>query len=476
MATAFVTGANGFIGRHLIELLLSRGDRVIGLVRTTSDTSPLGPLFDEHGDRLRLVVGDLRDPASLEGGLDGVDYVFHLGGVLLGTRESEFRDAIVNGTSNLLDAAQALTDCNPKRFVYTSSLAAAGPSPDGEPLNEQAECRPVSWYGTAKRDAEELVRARDDRLPITIVRPVAVYGEGELELARGTFPIVRAGFQPRVGVKQSRASFVYVGDLVRGMVAAAESPEARGRTYFLSDSKPYTTREIGAGIADAMRQKVRIPLITPVLALQAGAVVSEWLHQFTRERPMTTRDKVRELRHKTWMGSPAAAKRDFDWETEMPLGEGLARQVTDWDAKRKREREMPGLPRGDRAIMTYTLAVLVGIVLESLARLGRWYEFTPHWLIFVVIFIVIGGIMGTVSFLTVRWPTWAQFAAGAAVGIGAELLNVWLLHAWTFNPDSLGAIPGDVVRAIVVGLPAGLMPVGVNAIVRALYRRRLRLG
>ena len=71
---------------------------------------------------------------------------------------------------------------------------------------------------------------------------------------------------------------------------------------------------------------------------------------------------------------------------------------------------------------------------------------------------------------------WAQFAAGAAVGIGTELLNVWVLHAWTFNPESLGAIPGDVVRAIVVGLPAGLMPVGVNAVVRALYRRRLRLG
>jgi hypothetical protein len=187
---------------------------------------------------------------------------------------------------------------------------------------------------------------------------------------------------------------------------------------------------------------------------------------------MTTRDKVREHQYKTWLASPAAAKEDLGWETTVPLVVGPQRQIADWEAKRRRDRAMPSLPRSDRAVITYTLALLVGILLESLALFGRLYEFSPPWLIFVVI----GGLMGAVSFFTVSWPGWAQFVAGAAVGVGAELLNVWVPHAWTFNPRSFGAIPNELVRAIVLGLPAGLMPLGVNAIVRGLYRRRLRLG
>jgi nucleoside-diphosphate-sugar epimerase len=471
-----VTGANGFIGRHLIKLLLERGYEVRGLVRTTSDTSSLAPLFDQHGDRLHLVIGDVRQPSTLAGKFDGVEYVFHLAAVLLGLTNSEFRDTIVTGTQNVMEAARA-DATGLKRFVYVSSLAAAGPSPaDGAPLTEAAECKPVSWYGTAKRDTEQWLRAHCGDVPVTIVRPVSVYGEGEQDLSRGTFPLVKLGFQPRVGFSQSRASFVYVGDLVRGMVAAAESERAAGHTYFLADPTPVTTADLGEAIADAVGQKVRIPLPTPVVALQAGALFSEWSHQFTRARPMTTLDKVRELRQTRWVASPAAAKSDFGWETEVALKPGLKREVDDVAAVARGQSEMTGLPTRDRAVMTYTLAVLVGVVLESLAKLGNWYAFSPQWLIFVVIFVVIGGLMGTVAFLTVRWPAWAQFLAGAAVGVGAELLNVWVLHAWTFNPSSLGLIKSGEVRAIVVGLPAGLMPVGVNMLIRVLYRRRLRLG
>jgi hypothetical protein len=229
-------------------------------------------------------------------------------------------------------------------------------------------------------------------------------------------------------------------------------------------------------VADALDQKVRIPLPTPVPVLQAGALVSEWSHQFTRARPLTTLDKVRELKQGRWVASPAAAKRDFGWETETDLHRGISAEVKDFYATAQRDSEMPGLPFRDRAVMTYTLAVLVGIVLESLARIGQWYAFSPQWLIFIVIFLVIGGLMGTVTLVTVRLPAWAQFLCGAAVGVGAELLNVWVLHAWTFNPSGIGIISSGVLRAIVVGLPAGLLPVGVTAIVRALYRRRLRLG
>src|SRR5882757_9393883 len=157
MSSCLVTGANGFIGRHLVGLLLERGDDVVGLIRPTSDTSSLVPLFERHGSRLRLILGDLREPATLAEGVEGVDHVFHLAAVLLGTTEAEFRDTIVQGTANLLAAIESRSsDATLKRFLYVSSLAAVGPSPPDQSLTEEAPCRPVSWYGAAKRDAEAL--------------------------------------------------------------------------------------------------------------------------------------------------------------------------------------------------------------------------------------------------------------------------------------------------------------------------------
>jgi nucleoside-diphosphate-sugar epimerase len=476
MATHFVSGANGFIGRHLVEYLLKRGDSVVGLTRTTSDTAPLAPLFDAHGDRLRLVIGDLRDPETLPRGLEDADYVYHLGAVLLGTREADFRDSIVTGTQNLLRAVQRTRGPALKRFLYTSSLAAVGPWANGTPMTEDTECDPVSWYGAAKRDAEEIVRTHAGDVPVTIVRPVAVYGEGEQEFSRGTFPLVRAGMQPRIGLRTTSTSFVYVGDLVRGMVAAAESPSAVGKTYFLSEPEPRTTQQLGAGIANAMNQRIRVPMVTPPIALSGAALVQEWLHPFTRTRPLLTRDKVRELRRRGWVTSPAAAEHDFQWRATTTVDRGIARQVEDWNTRRRQTASLAKLPRRDQAIQTFTLAVIIGMLMEGLAWLGEWYRFNPSWLIFVVIFAVIGGLMGTVSLLTSRRPVWVQFSAGAAVGVGAELLNSAVLHVWTFNPGSFGIVEGDLLRALVFGLPAGLMPVALNAIVRSLYRRRLRLG
>ncbi len=476
MPTAYVTGANGFIASHLIPHLLERGTRVVGLVRRTSDVSSLAPLFPRYGDRLRLVVGDLRDRPSLGPGLEGVDYVYHLGAVLMGTAEEEFRATNVEGTRNLLEAVRERCP-RLQRFLYTSSLAAAGPSPDGRPVDERAEPRPVSWYGRSKRDAEAIVRAAGaGGLPVTIVRPVAVYGEREQDLSRGTFPAVKLGLAPRIGFGRKYLSMIYVEDLVEGMIAAAESSGSVGGTYFLSDPHPYETAELVGAMADAMGKRVRIPLATPALALQAAAVGAEWVHEFTRGRPLLTRDKVREVTQRAWVCTPAAAEQDFGWRARTPLEDGIAREVRYWDESQRRTWQEPDLPARERAIQTYSLAVAFGIFVEGLARLGDWYTFHPRWLIAVIVLGVFGAIMGTITFVLARRSLLLQFLAGAVVGIGAELANAFWLNAWTFNPASLGRIPGPWLRALVLGLPAGVLPIVVNTIVRSLYLRRERIG
>ena len=335
MARIFVTGANGFIGSHVIEYLLQRGNEVIGIIRTSSDVRSLSALLESYGDRLHLVVGDLRDRGTLESALDDVEFVYHLGAVLMATSEEEFRDTNVTGTRNLLEAVANRRSAGFQRFLFVSAQAAAGPSPDGRSIDESLPPRPVSSYGKSKTDAEAIVNQFSDRVPVTIVRPVAVYGEREQDISGGTFPMVKAGLAPKLGFVSKTASLVYVGDVVKGMIAAAESPRSLGKTYFLSDPNPYPQHEVVRAIADAMGKRLRIPVIVPHLLLVIVAVVAEWTHQFTRRRPMLTRDKVRELRQRWWAATPAAAAHDLGWSSQVSLRTGMARAVADWDRRRR---------------------------------------------------------------------------------------------------------------------------------------------
>lgn len=477
MARVFITGVNGFIGAHLAEALLARGDEVTGLVRATSDTRALASLFERHGDRFRLVIGDLRRPETLGPGLAGAEFVFHLAAVLLAPAEQDFVDANVVGTRNLFAAVRRHGGPGVRRVVFTSSMAAAGPSPDGHPLAESEPVRPVSWYGRSKADAEAVAREfMAQGLPITVVRPVSVYGERERDFSGAMFPPVSMGVRPMVGLARKTLSMVYVGDLVAGLIAAAESPAAEGRTYFLGDPEPYLDTHVARTAADALGTGVRIPVLIPHAVLGIGALLSEVAMRFTRERPAVTRDKVREVRQRWWAASPAAAQADFGWRAQVPLIEGMRRAAAEWRA-REAAAHPANEPLPDRAIKAYLLAIGFGVVVEGVAKIGNWYEFHPQALVFVIIFAIFGGVMGSVALFGSRLPAVVQFIMGAAVGTGAELLNYFFLHRWTFSEAFLARLPSNPwLLALSLGLPAGLMPILVNAIARSLHQRRLRLG
>jgi hypothetical protein len=200
------------------------------------------------------------------------------------------------------------------------------------------------------------------------------------------------------------------------------------------------------------------------------------VHHLARGRPVLTRDKYRELKQRSWLCTPAAAERDFGWKARTPLADGMARSVEDWKERGRQIKDGAARERRARAVQTYTLAILAGVIVESVALIGDWYKFDPWWLIFVVIFGIFGGVMGSIAYFGVRWPWWALVAAGLFVAIGLELLNAEVLHLWEFNPDGFGRLPGPWLRSIVLGLPGGVMPPILVLIVRKLYQRRLRLG
>lgn len=488
MARVFVTGANGFIGSHLVAALLERGHEVTALVRATSDIRSLADLFPRYGTRFRLVVGDVRRPEAFESALERVEYVYHLAAVLAGTTRAEFFGSNVEGTRRLLEVVRRQRTDAFRRFFFTSSLAAAGPSADGKPIDESAPPRPVSWYGESKRDAEDVVNGFGaEGLPVTIARPSGVFGEGERLLAEGTFHLVKLGLRPKAGFASRRVSFVYIGDLVPGIIAAAESPATVGKTYFFSNPSPYGEREVMTAIADGLGTSIRLPVITPVFVLGLAAVAAEWTHVFTRGLPLPTRDKVRELHHRWWACSPDAAKRDFGWAAGVPLAEGMKRAARDW--AERRERDNAGHePLRDRLRKVITITAGLGIVeatldvcaggmrWDGLARLLGIPGGIPWWGTYLLVTFLAVVFIGSASLLTLRRGVVLRFLAGAAVGIGLELVNQLWLGFWQWSPETFGRLSAPWVISLVLGLGAGFGPLITNAIVQATYDKRLRIG
>ena len=311
----FLTGATGFLGSHLAEALLRQGHEVTCLVRRTSSLKWL------DAESLKLVYASLEqepDETLLEA-LAPADHVIHAAGAIMGLCREDYFRVNAGGTRNLLEAL-VRSGARPRRFVLVSSTAAAGPGRGHEPVTEDF-CHPVSWYGESKLEAEKTCRAFGDRVPIAIVRPPPVYGPRDT----GCLDMFRA---LRYGLivtfwKPTTANFVFVEDLVRGILLAARSDRAEGETFNLADSENLDVSEAMRRIASVLGKRtfhVRIPL---TLAYGA-ALASEVRRRLTRRPDIFNWMKMADLAQTNWAVDIGKARRLLGYEPQISIEQGGA--------------------------------------------------------------------------------------------------------------------------------------------------------
>ncbi|GIV84551.1 MAG: dihydroflavonol 4-reductase [Candidatus Roseilinea sp.] len=313
---ALVTGATGFIGANLVEMLTERGWTVRALRRPASSLKALAGL------RYESAIGDVTEPSSLGAAMAGVDVVFHVAAVADYWRSDvgSMMRVNVDGTRHVLQAA---LDAGARRVVFTSSCAALGRPPFGQMLDERAQfnLQPHEFpYGYSKHLAEQVCREFIARgLDVVIVNPAVVFGPRDVNVISSSL-IVEAARRTLPFVPPGGVSVVDVADVCAGHIAAAERG-ATGERYILTGEN-LTYRQLFSIVADVVGRP-RPRLVLPPVVFRAAARLVDLLHRRLGRKLPVSSEQVRFAVETFWF-DPSKARRELGLATR-PVAETVAR-------------------------------------------------------------------------------------------------------------------------------------------------------
>ena len=300
-----ITGASGFIGRHLVRALADAGWRVRVLLR--SDPAAI----DEwHGLQPEVVAGSLGDEAALDRLVAGADAVIHLAGAIKAAHRAHFFAVNADGAGAVARAARRIAPA--AHFLHISSLAAREPQ--------------LSDYAASKRAGEDAARA-GFAAPVTVLRPPAVYGPGDHETLV-FFQLARQKVVPLLGPSDARAAMIHVGDLCALIVAlAADRP--RDAVLTAADGRPagYAWKEVLGAAAHAVGNRGARFIGAPLTLLRTVAMAGD-VGRLLGAANMLNSQKLRELRHADWAVSSSELATAPGWSPQFDLAGGFADAVS----------------------------------------------------------------------------------------------------------------------------------------------------
>jgi nucleoside-diphosphate-sugar epimerase len=322
---AVVTGANGFVGSHLVDLLLAKNFEVRCIVRKSSNLRWL------ERKKVNLFDCGLFDKDGLREAFKDANYIFHVAGVVKAKNEEGYFRGNVETTKILLEVAEEMK-ASIKNFLIVSSQTVSGPSLDGKPVNEETECKPLTTYGRSKLEQEKVTLSYKKNLPVTICRAPAIYGERDTEIFI-YFQVFNRGLTTMIGFNKKELSLLHVADLVDGLYLAAISEKANGEIYFISSEKFYTWDEVGK-ITSSVLNKKAFKIKIPHFIVFTLAAIAQFFAMFSSKPATLNIEKAKDLTQKYWICDTSKAVRELGYHQKVSIEEGIKR-TCDWYIKMK---------------------------------------------------------------------------------------------------------------------------------------------
>ncbi|MGD1805633.1 NAD-dependent epimerase/dehydratase family protein [Dapis sp. BLCC M126] len=264
MSTVLVTGGKGFLGSHIVSQLSAAGNNVRIFARPPATGIPNNNSSEEYD----VTWGDIRDAKAVEKAVEGVDNVIHVVSNFRkgGSDDKEAHAVNVEGTNNVLEAAKKH---NVKHLIHCSTIGVHGTVLE-IPANEETPFNPTDLYQETKLIAEKRVWEfyRETGLPITVIRPISLFGPGDRRMLK-LFKMIQKGRFVIVGDGEVLFHPSYIDDVVRGFLLCLNNQKAIGEVFIFGGEGYLTLNELCQLIAAELGVKppnIRVPL-GPVLSL-----------------------------------------------------------------------------------------------------------------------------------------------------------------------------------------------------------------
>lgn len=317
-----VTGATGFIGQHLVEMLVEKKYEVLCFVREINRAKSL------FGDQVDYIQGDITDYQSIEKAFNDIDAVIHLAAETRDYGPSKnFWKVNVQGTDNILKAS---VKHQIKRFIFLSTVMVMGPYPEQFADEGHHYEKSGILYPDTKIEAEKLVNRYHFELglPITIIRPGVVYGPGNCPSVMRTLRMAKIGFPLYIGGGKGVCNHTYVDNLAEVILLTLIKEKSIGKTYIITDGVNLTTWKKFMTRIYFMTSVKKVYISIPRIIALPLSYFFDFLSRIIPFKPPITPLMVYILSNRS-MYNIEAAKNDLDYFPRIQLSQGL-NETADW--------------------------------------------------------------------------------------------------------------------------------------------------